>query len=79
MEWVSVGNKVRDEMSIGRLEAWGRKDTDFVDKAIGGHSALTKIDQRYWEHAEFTYFFLDESDKSNELDQELHRDGAAAV
>ncbi len=56
--WQSVGQLILDNLSIGRLKAWGRplpKDSE--------ESSLVPIPYKHWNGTELTYFFLGENDR----------------
>lgn len=52
--WKIVGSKVHDQLSIGRLQIWGR---EFNPTSKDG-APLKEIDKSYWHHAAFSYWFL---------------------
>jgi hypothetical protein len=55
-----VGDELRDVLSTGRLQMWGRlKETD-SGPWVGPRAALTPIEKEYWYKAYFTYFFFHE-------------------
>ena len=51
----TIGQKILEHLSSGRLKAWGR---------MIGNPNLVAIDPDYWEHVDFTYLFLGEEDAS---------------
>jgi hypothetical protein len=59
MLWKQVGADIRDAFSLGRLKVWGRiKSSDVADVLLGERSPLSEIDSDYWQHADFTYWFI---------------------
>jgi hypothetical protein len=59
--WERVKKDVIDHFSTGALRVWGRPRVRF-----GKRGALKKVDEkRYWQHAEFTSWFLSEDGAEN--------------
>lgn len=59
--WEHVRNDVMDHFSTGALRVWGRPRV-----RLGKRGALKKVDEKYyWQHAEFTPWFLSEDGAEN--------------
>jgi hypothetical protein len=65
--WIAVGQAVKDNFAVGRLDCWGRpiKSHDWVDEMWGWpeQSALEKIDPSYWKCAQLSYSFVCSEDR----------------
>lgn len=55
--WKLVGSEVQDQLSIGRLQIWGRE----IQKPSRARAPLREIEKSYWSHAKFSYWFLAEN------------------
>ena len=53
IDYEATSLEIKDKLSTGQLKSWGRLDPHF-----GNRQPLSEIDRTYWQHAEFTYFFL---------------------
>jgi hypothetical protein len=51
----AIGQKILEQLSGGRLKAWGR---------MIGNPNLVAIDAEYWRHVDFTYLFMGDEDAS---------------
>lgn len=65
--WLAIGQVVKDNFAVGRLDCWGRpkKRWDDVEEMFGWpeQSALEKIDNSYWKRAELSYAFVCSEDR----------------
>ena len=70
MRLETIGRQVMDHFSTGRLSVWGRP-------LLGvRRGSLKRIDEpSFWDHANFTYWFLDEGHE--QLDHVTHRSPSA--
>lgn len=61
--WEIAGQQIRDALGLGRLKSWGRP----LETGLEQHGARTpvpppkRIRPYYWENADFTYTFFDET------------------
>lgn len=55
--WERVGSEVKDQLSIGRLQIWGRE----ILRPNRIRTSLQEIEKSYWVQAVFSYWFLAEN------------------
>lgn len=53
--WEKIGLEIRDLLSTGQMQIWGRE----IDSSTHARSPLVPIPSTYWRYCDFVYFFLE--------------------